>query len=168
MAKENVMRDIKIERVVLSCGGVKDVLEKSVKLLKKISKKTPARKISMKRIPGFGVRPKLEVGCMVTLRGKEAEDLLKRLFVAIDNQLRKKQITENHFSFGIPEYIEIPGEEYDREIGMMGFNVTVVFARRGKRVIRKKIKRGKLPQRQMVSKEEIIKYMEDKYKVYFK
>ena len=73
------------------------------------------------------------------------------------------KISENHFSFGIPEYIEIPGEEYDREIGMLGFKVTVVFKRRGKRVQKKKIKQGKLPKKQKVTKEEIIKFMEDKF-----
>jgi len=79
--------------------------------------------------------------------------------------LKKKQIQNNHFSFGIKEYIEIPGEEYDREIGMMGFNTTVTFIRKGKRVIIKKARRGKLPQKQIVKKEEIIKFLETKFKV---
>ncbi len=162
--ENNVMREFDIEKIVLSCGGVKEVLEKSVKLLKKISKKTPARKQTVKRIPTFNIRPKLEVGVMVTLRGKEAKDLLKKLLMGIDNRLKKKQIQNNHFSFGIPEYIEIPGEEYDREIGMMGFNVTVVFSRKGKRVVRRKLKEGRMPKKQEVTKEEIIKYMEEKYK----
>ena len=39
--ENNKMREAKIEKVILSCGGVKDVLDKSVKLLKKLSKKTP-------------------------------------------------------------------------------------------------------------------------------
>lgn len=161
---ENPMRTVKLEKVVLSCGGVKDMLEKQEKLLEKISKKKPSKRISTKRIPGFGVRPKLEVGCMVTLRKKEAFELLKRLLAAIDNQLRKKQIEDNHFSFGIEEYIEIPGEEYDREIGMAGLNVTVVFARSGKHVARKKIKKGKLPKKQDVTQGEIIKFMEGNFK----
>lgn len=167
--KSNAMREIKIEKLILSCGGVADVLTRSVKLLKKLSKKTPAVKMTKKRIPGFGIRPKLEVGCMVTLRGKDAEKLLERLLAAEDNQLRKKQIQENHFSFGIKEYIEIPGEEYDRDIGMTGLTITVVFVRNGgKRVIRRKIKRGKLPKRQNVTKEEIINFMKSKFKVSFK
>ncbi|MEK6891320.1 MAG: 50S ribosomal protein L5 [Nanoarchaeota archaeon] len=163
--KKNVMRAIKIEKVVLSCGGIKDVLEKEVKLLQKITKKKPLIRMTIKRIPGFAIRPKMEVGCMVTLRGKEATDLLKKLFVAIDNQLKKKQIQDNHFSFGIKEYIEIPGEEYDREIGMMGFNVTVVFSMSGKRVAIKKIKRGSLPKKQTVKKELIIKFLEKHFKI---
>ncbi|MEM3112814.1 MAG: 50S ribosomal protein L5 [Candidatus Pacearchaeota archaeon] len=159
----NYMRELKIDKVVLSCGGVKDVLEREVKLLKKISKKNPSVRKSMKRIPSFGVRPKLEVGCMVTLRGNEAISLLKKLLAAVDNKLKKNQISNNHFSFGIHEYIEIPGEEYEREIGMMGFNVTVSFSRKGKRISVRKIKRKNLPHKQIVSRDEIIKFMEDKF-----
>jgi large subunit ribosomal protein L5 len=161
--KINPMRKIFIEKLVLSCGGVKDELEKGVKLLKKISGKKIARKKTNKRIPSFGIRPTLEVGCMVTLRGEEAQKLLARLLAAIENEISKKQIANNHFSFGIKEYIEIPGEKYDRDIGMMGFKITVVFARKGKRVNRKKIKKGKLSDKQIVSKEEIIKFMEENF-----
>jgi large subunit ribosomal protein L5 len=157
------MRDIFIDKLVLSCGGVKDTLDKEVKLLEKISKKKPSRRQTTKRIPGFGIRPKLEVGCMVTLRKDEATKLLKRLLSAIDNELRKKQIADNHFSFGIKEYGEIPDEEYDREIGMMGFGVTISFARKGKRVGIKKIKQGKIPKKQVVTKQEIINFMEENF-----
>ncbi|MEM3122063.1 MAG: 50S ribosomal protein L5 [Candidatus Pacearchaeota archaeon] len=159
----NEMRIIKIERVVLSYGGIKDELAKGVKLLEKLTKRKPSIRKTKKRIPGFGIRPKLEVGCISTLRGKEAENLLKRLLASIDNKVNEKQIVDNHFSFGIKEYIEIPGEEYDREIGITGLNVSVVFSRKGKRVKLKKIKRGKLPRKQNVTKEEIIKYLKDKF-----
>lgn len=166
-SKDNVMRTIEIEKVVLSCGGVKDELEKEVKLLEKISKRKAARKQTAKRIPGFGIRPKLEVGCMVTIRGEESEEFLGKFLAAVDNKLLESQIADNHFSFGIPEYIEIPGEEYDREIGMIGFKVTVVFKRKGKRVRLKKIKRGHLPKKQVVTQEEIIIFMEDKFETEF-
>jgi large subunit ribosomal protein L5 len=165
--KGNLMREISIEKVVLSCGGVKDALDKEVKLLEKISKRKAARKQTAKRIPGFGIRPKLEVGCMVTIRGEEAEEMLGKFLAAVDNQLLEKQIADNHFSFGIAEYIEIPGEEYDREIGMIGFKITVVFKRKGKRVRIKKIKRGHLPKKQVVTQEEIIAFMEDKFETEF-
>jgi len=164
---ENSMREIKIERIILSCSGVKDELEKSFKLLQKISGKKPSKRKTNKRIPSFDIRPKMEVGCMVTLRGIESIKLLGRLLSAIENKLRVKQIADNHFSFGIEEYIEIPGEKYDRDIGMTGLKVTVVFTRKGKRTSRKKIKRGKIPKRQNVAKEEIIKFMEDNFKTEF-
>ena len=164
--KRNPMRKIKIEKVVLSVGGTGDDLEKGVKLLKTLTEKKPAKRKSKKRIPSLGVRPKLEVGAVVTIR-KNVEELLKKMLVTIDNNLKKKQISENTFSFGVKEYIEIPGVEYQKEIGIMGFDVTVVFTRAGRRVGLKKIKKGKIPKRQRITKEEIIKYMEEKFQVEF-
>ena len=158
------MREIAIEKVVLSIGGVAEALEKGYKLLSRMTNKTPSRRTSKKRIPSLNVRPGLEVGCLVTLRGKEAEEMLKRLLQSIDNELKEKQFSKNSFSFGIKEYIEIPGMEYDRDIGIRGFNVTVVFERPGVRVKKKKIKKGNLPKRHHVSKDEIIKYMEENFK----
>ena len=160
------MRKIKIEKIVLSIGGTGDNLEKGVKLLKLLTGKKPAKIKSKKRIPSFDVRPGLEVGTVVTIR-KNPEDFLKRMLVTIDNILKKKQVSENNFSFGIKEYIEIPGVEYQREIGIIGFDVTIVFKRTGKRIGLKKIKRGKIPKRQKISKEEIIKFMENKFETKF-
>ena len=79
----------------------------------------------------------------------------------------ESQVSENHFSFGIKEYIEIPGTEYQRDIGIRGFNVTVVFARPGMRVKIKKIKSGKVSKKQYVPREEIIKFMEDGFQTKF-
>lgn len=166
MTDKNIMRKIKIEKVVLSIGGTGEDLEKGVKLLKLISEKKPAKIKSKRRIPSFDVRPGLEVGAVVTLR-KNLEELLTKMLATIDNVLKKKQISENNFSFGVKEYIEIPGIEYQRDIGIMGFDVTIVFKRAGRRVSLKKIKRGKIPKRQVISKEEIINFMETKFKTKF-
>jgi len=164
---ENKIKQIKIEKVVLSIGGVAEELEKGVKLLKLlVPERKPARTKSTKRIPSLGVRPNLEVGTVVTIR-KGANEILKKMFIAIDGVLRKKQVSENNFSFGVKEYIEIPGMEYQRDIGIKGFDVTVVFKRAGRRVRIRKIKRGKIPKRQVITREEIIKFMEENFKVRF-
>jgi large subunit ribosomal protein L5 len=164
--KINPTREIKIEKVVLNVGGTAEQLEKGIKLLKIITGRTPARMKSRKRIPTFGVRPGLEVGAVITIR-KNTEEILKRMLTAIDNKLRRKQISENNFSFGIKEYIEIPGMEYQRDIGITGLDITVVFKRAGRRVGLRKIKKGKVPSRQKISKEEIIKFMEDNFQTEF-
>lgn len=164
--KPNLMKEIRIEKVILSVGGTGDLLERGFKLLKMLTERNPIKTRSVKRIPTWGVRPKLETGAMVTIR-KNPEETLKKMLVAIENTLRKKQISENNFSFGIKEYLEIPGVEYSREVGMLGLDVTVAFKRAGKRVKLKKIKKGRIPQRQKVSKEEIIKFMEEKFQTKF-
>ncbi|MAH49454.1 50S ribosomal protein L5 [Candidatus Pacearchaeota archaeon] len=161
--QENGMRIVKLDKVVLNIGGTEDKLDKGFKLLQVLSGKKPVKVKAVKRIPAWNVRQGLEVGTKVTLRGKDAEDILKKLLPAIDNTLKEKQIQNNFFSFGIHEYIEIPGVEYIREVGIMGFEVTAVFARAGKSVEKKKIKKGKA-KRLVVTSKEIEIFMEQKFK----
>lgn len=163
----NPMRKIRIEKILLSAGGKDKDLQKAKKLLELVSGKQAHIITSNKRIPSFDVSPGLEVGTRITIRGEPMSILLQRLLVAKDNAIPTSQVAENHFSFGIKEYIEIPGMEYQRDIGIRGFNVTVVFSRPGLRVKLKKIKAGKLPKKQNISEEEIINYMEENFQTRF-
>ncbi len=163
MSEENKMREIEIEKVVLSVGALDKELEKGIKLLELISGKKAVKTHAKKRIPSFSIRPGLDIGGKVTVRGEEKEQLLKRLLESVGNKIKKKQINDEDFSFGIEEYIEIPGMEYQRDIGMKGLSVTVVFKRKGKRVGIKKIKRGKVAKSHKTTKEEIIKLLKGKF-----
>ena len=162
----NVMRIPKITRVVLSAGAIDKDLEKAKKLLEIVSEKKAqiTKSGARTRIPAFGVKPKMELGTSVTLRNQDAVEMLRKLLGAIDNKLKISSIDKNNFSFGIPEYINIPGIKYLREIGIRGFNVTVVFERAGIRVKKRRIKTGKVPSRQHVTPEEIADYMKDNFK----
>jgi len=162
----NLLREIKIEKIVFIIGGTGDYLEKGFKLLQLLSGKKPAKMKTRKRIPSLGIRPKLEVGAVVTIR-ENINEILEKILAAEDNTFKKKQVSENNFSFGVKEYIEIPGMEYQRDIGIIGFDVTIVFKRAGRRVKLKKIKRGKTPKRQIISPQEIIKFMEDNFQTRF-
>jgi len=163
---ENKMRELEIEKIVLNCGGVGDKLEKSIKLLEMITERKIRINRSTKRIPAFGISPKKESGCKVTIREKEIIfGLLKRFFAASENTIPKKQITENQACFGIHEYIEIPGLEYNRDVGISGFEVSIIFKRKGKRVALKKIKKGKIPKKQNVTPEEIITFLKENFQV---
>ncbi len=166
MDAKNPMQQIEIEKMVLNCGGIEDKFEKSVKLLEMITKRKVNIRKSHKRIPTFNISPGKKSGCRVTIRDKnEIITLLKRFFAAIDNKISKKQVAENHFALGIKEYIEIPGLEYNREIGILGFEIDVSFKRKGKRVKLRKIKKGKYPKRQAVTKEEIIEFLKKNLKL---
>lgn len=166
MNSENPTRQVKIEKVVISVGGTEDKLEKNTKLIELLTERKSAKKKTGKRIPTLNVRPKLNVGSVITIR-RNFEPLLKRLLTAVDNRIKKKQVSENTFSFGIKEYIEIPGLEYQRDIGITGFDVTITFRRAGKRVQLRRMKTNHVPKRQRVSEEEIIKYMEEKFQTRF-
>ncbi|MEM0465227.1 MAG: 50S ribosomal protein L5 [Candidatus Pacearchaeota archaeon] len=164
--KENKMREVEIEKMIIHAGGIENKLEKSIKLLEMTTKRKVYITKAKKRIPTFGISPGKKSGCKVTIRNKEEViSLLKRFFAAIDNKIKQKQICKNHVSFGIKEYIEVPGLEYNRDIGILGFEVDLVFARKGKRVKYKKIKRGKYPKRQDVNPEEIVSYLSKNLKV---
>ena len=163
----NPMRAVAIEKVILSAGATADALVKARKLLEFLTKRKAQVITTRKRIPDFNVRPGLEVGTRVTLRGNTALEMLRRLLGAVENTLSRKQVADNHLSFGIHEYIEIPEMEYQRDIGIRGFNTDIVFVRPGMRVKRKKLKAGHIPRRQYITRDEIIKYMEERFKTKF-
>ena len=157
---DNKMQEIEIEKMVLHCGGTEDKHEKSVKLLGMITKRKVFNVQSTKRIPAFGISPGKKSGCKVTLRDKtKIIELLQRFFASFDNELSGKKITHNQVCFGVHEYIEVPGLDYDRDIGILGLEVMVVFKRKGKRVGAKKIKQGNIPKKQQVKREEIEEYL---------
>src|SRR3989344_1331794 len=168
-AETNAMRVIAIEKLVLHCGGTEDKLEKSRKLLEKVSESKKIYTVkSTRRIPAFGISPGKKSGVKITIRNKERiKNLLSRFFSARDKQVSQSSVSSNQFCFGVPEYIEVPGLDYDRDIGIMGFEVMVVFKRKGKRVKMKKLKRGRVPVKQEVTKKEIIDYLTKQYKVEF-
>jgi large subunit ribosomal protein L5 len=76
--KDNKIREIEIEKVVLAIGALGEALEKAVKLLNIISGMKVTKTKARKRIPAFGIRPGLEIGCKVTMRGEKAEEILKK------------------------------------------------------------------------------------------
>ena len=107
----NPMRELRVSKVTLNIGAGKneDLLKKGLKLFQKIVPLKPVKTATKKRIPGWSLRPGLEIGVKVTVR-KGAEALLKRLLVAKENTLKASNFDpRGNFAFGIPEYIEIEG-----------------------------------------------------------
>lgn len=166
----NSMREIGIEKVTLNMGTgtEKQNMEKAMKLLKKITNAKPIQTKTMKRIPTWGIRPRLPIGCKVTLRGKKAEELLTRLLQAVNNQLNESRFDkEGNFSFGITEYLDIPGVEYDADIGIIGLEVAVTLKRPGFRIKRRKKQKKKIPAKHKISKEESMEFIKNKFGVKF-
>ena len=162
------MRDIKIEKVTLNIGAGpdQDKVEKAFNLLKNISNKAPVKTIAKKRIATWKIRPGLPIGAKVTLRKKEAEELLKRLFSAVENRLNPRSFdNEGNFSFGIKEYIDIPKAEYDPNKGIIGLEVSVTLERPGFRIKKRKVKTKKIPTRNKITKEEAMKFIQEKFNI---
>jgi len=166
----NPMQEVRIEKVTLNIGtgGPGDKLDKAMQLLNKITSAKPVTTTSKKRIPTWGVRPGLQIGCKVTVRKKKAEELLKRLLAAKSNKLSDTNIDRTgNLSFGIPEYIDIPGAEYDASIGIIGLEAAVTFEKPGYRIKKRQLQKRKIPTNHKLSKEEIIKFMQEKFNVIF-
>jgi len=160
------MRKIRIEKVTLNIGVGQpgDKLEKAMKLLKNITDRKPVQTKTMKRIPTWGLRPNLPIGCKVTLRGDLAEKILNRLLKSRGNILPNSKFDNlGNFSFGIPEYIDIPDVEYDPDIGIIGLEVAVNLVRPGYRIKLRKIKKAKIPQRNRITKEEALEFIKEKF-----
>lgn len=161
----NPMKEIKIAQISLNIGVGKDEdkLKKGLKLLKMISNQTPIQTITKKRIPGWSLRPGLAIGCKVNIR-KNKEEMLKKLLTAKGNALSKKNFDEQgSFSFGIPEYIDIPGIDYDPELKIMGLEVAVALERPGFRIKKRKICPKKIGKYHKISKEDAIQSIQKKF-----
>ncbi|MEK6819300.1 MAG: 50S ribosomal protein L5, partial [Nanoarchaeota archaeon] len=114
------MREIKIEKISLNIGVGKpgEELEKAVKLLGIITGAKPVKTSAKRRIPTWGLRPGLQIGTKVTIRGIKSVELLRELLKAKNNTLSVKNFDGGgNFSFGIHEYLDIPSIKYDPSIG---------------------------------------------------
>jgi large subunit ribosomal protein L5 len=164
--KENPMREIRIEKVTLNmgCASDKNKLERAQKLLEKITGQKPIITRTIKRTT-FGMARKKPIGVKVTLRKERAEKFLKGVLSAVDNELKENQINGDNFSIGIKEYIDLPGTEYDPDVGMMGMDVSVTLERPGFRVKRRKMKRSKVGKKHLISKKETIEWLKKNFGV---
>src|SRR3989344_7083065 len=160
--EENIMKGISIEKITLNIGAGKneDALKKGMKLLHKITSTKPVETKTKKRIPGWALRPGLATGCKVTIR-KGCPELLSRLVAAKDNTLAKNNFdNQGNFSFGVPEYIDIKGLEYDPDLRIMGLEVAVTLERPGFRVKKRTVKTSPLGREHQISKDEAISFVQ--------
>ncbi|MBS3149410.1 50S ribosomal protein L5 [Candidatus Woesearchaeota archaeon] len=168
MNLNNNMRAVRIEKVTLNIGTGQpgERLDKAVTLLQTITNQKPIKTKTMKRIPTWGLRPRLEIGCKVTVRGKKAEVLLNRLLDAVDRTLLLKKFDElGNLSFGIPEYIDIPQVPYNPSIGIIGLEAAITFQRYGYRISKRRYKKTLIPIKHKITKDDVINYLKTKFNV---
>jgi large subunit ribosomal protein L5 len=162
---ENPMRQIRVKKVVLNIGcGTKLPVEHALALLKTITDRQPVITRTHKRTT-FGTPRGKPIGAKVTLRGKPAIQLLKRLLQAKDNKLPASCFDRNgNFSFGISEYIDVPGVAYNPKIGIFGFDVSVELGRPGWRVKERKMSHP-IGKKHLISTEEAMNFMQKEFGV---
>jgi len=162
----NPMRNIRIEKITINigCGDAGEKLERAKSLLEKLTEKKVVITKTRNRTT-FGATKGRPIGCKITLRGKDADEFLKRAFDAVENKLSKKVFdAQGNFSFGVKEHIDIPGVRYDPEIGIFGMDVCVTLERPGFRIKRKRMK-TKIGKKHLIKPEEAIEWASKNYGV---
>ncbi len=158
--KENPLREIKLSKITLNIGAGESglELEKSKKLLEKLTGKKVVTTITHDRTT-FGMAKHRPIGVKITLRGEDAKKFLKIAFQSLANKLKISQFdSTGSFSFGIAEYINMPGIKYDPEIGILGLDVAVSLERPGYRIKKRMIMPRKVGKKHQIKKEEAIEF----------
>src|SRR5713226_614076 len=162
----NPLRTIRIEKVTINIATGKsgEPLEKAKKVLNQLTNRTPVTKKAKKAIKDFGIRKGEPIAAVVTLRGEDAGEFLKRALEAVSNKVGESNFDDyGNLSFGIKEHIEIPGTKYVPELGIFGATIHVTLGRPGYRIKRRSIRPAKVGRSHFVSRVEAVKFMQDNY-----
>jgi len=167
-SKQNLMKEIFVEKVVINIGvgegGAE--LEKAVKIIKLLTNKNAVKTMCKVKLPTWGIRPGIPIGCKATLRGQDALDFITLTLKAKRNILKKKSFSKDgNFSYGIHEYLDVPGIKYDPDLGIKGFDVCVSLKRKGYRVKQRKHDVSKIGKSHKISKDDSIEFAKEKLKV---
>ncbi len=159
---------IRIEKLTINMGVGEpgEKLDKAFEVLKEITGKKPVKTKAKIREAKWNIRPGLEIGVKVTLRRRDAEEFLKRVFKAKDNKVRGKSFDSfGNLSLGIEEHIDLPGTKYNPKLGIYGMDVSVSFRKPGYRISKRKLKRGKIGKKQRTTKGEAISFLRERFGV---
>jgi len=168
--QSNPMHTIRIGKVIVNMGVGEggEKLEKAMTVLKSLTGAKPCPRKAKTNVREFGVRKGENIGCIVTLRGPEIDDFLRRAFGSKKNKIKESCFDDyGNISFGITEHINIPGTKYDPTLGIFGMNVCIVLERAGYRVAKRMERPGKIGRKQRVGKDEAMAFMEGNFGLQF-
>lgn len=159
---QNLMKKIRLEKVVLNMGVGRsgDAIQIAKMALDQISGKKSCSREAKATQRDWGVRKGEPIGAAVTSRGKDADELLKRLLDAKGNQLKGLSFDEfGNISFGIKEHIDIPGIKYDPKIGILGLDVSVTLTRPGFNVRLRSKHKARIGKNHRISSDEAKEFL---------
>lgn len=168
LKQENVMRNIRIGKIVINIGVGKsgEPIERASKVLEEITAQKPTSRIAKSTIRDFGIHKGEPIAVMVTVRRERAVEVLKKLLPAKNNQIKASSFDNfGNVSFGIKEHIDIPGIKYNPEIGIFGMDVAVALERPGYRVSRRSKIPARIGKKHRITKEEAMTFLKDELHV---
>lgn len=153
----NVMQVPKLEKIVLNMGigeaiENKKLLESALDEMTLISGQRPVKTKAKKSIAAFKVRKGMEIGCMVTLRGKRMYEFLDRFVnIALPRVRDFRGISKDsfdgkgNFAVGIKEQIIFPEIDYDKVEKIHGMDVVIVTTAKSDEEARKLLEAFGMP-----------------------
>ncbi len=165
---ESPMKRIRIEKVTVNMGvgKVGEEHKRAMDIMQKITGAKPVQTLCKVKIPAWGIREGLAIGCKVTLRKQKAETFLKNALQAKDKNIPKKSFDNSgNVGFGIKEYIDLPGAKYDPKLGIRGFDVLITLERPGYRVKKRRANPASVGKAHRIAAEEAMQFMHEKFGV---
>lgn len=162
----NINSQVKIHKLCINMcvGGSGTQLDNAYKVLKELTGQEPKYSKSRLTVRSFGIRRNEKIAVYCTVRGKKAEEILTKALAIKEYELPESKFGDlNIFGFGITEHIDL-GIPYDPSIGIFGMDFTLMLAKNGRRVAKRKRCRQKLATKQKVSKEEMMDWFKSHFK----
>jgi len=162
------MRDIGIGKVVvnITVGASGEPLDRAMTILENLTGQKPVVRRAKQTIRAWGVRRNEPIACLVTLRREKAEELLRKTFPAVGNRISPRSFDmQGNFGYGIREHIDIPGQRYDPNLGIIGMDIMATVERPGYRVGRKRRAKGRVSQSHRITREESIEFIKQSFGV---
>jgi large subunit ribosomal protein L5 len=162
------MRDLVIGKVVvnITVGESGEPLNRAMTILENLTDQKPVMRRAKQTIRTWGIRKNEPIACMVTLRRERAEALLKRTFPAVGNRINPRSFDrQGNFAFGIREHIDIPGQRYDPNLGIIGMDIMATVERPGYRVARRRRAKSRMSQSHRVTRDESIEFIKRSFGV---
>jgi large subunit ribosomal protein L5 len=164
--KKHPMRKPRIAKVSVNfaIGASGPELEKARTLCEIITKQAPAEGKAKESVRGFAIRKHEPIAVFSTLRGQLANDFLKKGLWAVEDRMPESKFdTFGNLSFGISDHLTLPDIKFDPNLGVHGFNTTVVLERNGFRIKKRRLRTHKIPKRHKITKEEGIAFFKHEF-----
>ncbi|MEM3373227.1 MAG: 50S ribosomal protein L5, partial [Candidatus Anstonellales archaeon] len=119
--KQNVMRNIEIEKVTvnLGLGSSGEKMDNIKEYCENLFGRKFVKTLARTRNPTFKIRKGEPIGLKCTFRKAQAEKVLRDALAAVRNKIKKAAFDKlGNISFGVKEYIDYPNAKYDSAIGL--------------------------------------------------